>query len=173
MDGFHNRVLHVDLSQRSFEEESIDDEIYKKFLGGKGLATYLLLNNTKAGLDPLSEDNVIIFAIGPATDTTVFGSSRYGVYTKSPLTGIYAESYSGGRVAEPISRTGYDAIVIKGASKDPIYLEISNKDVKFHDASPIWGKDTYETEDIVHQKIGVKDAMDIEWVHLRHAILLA
>ncbi len=158
MEGFHNKVLHVDLTERSFREESIGDEVYMAFLGGKGLGTYLLLNNTKAGVDPLSEGNALIFAIGPATGTMVWGSSRYGVFTKSPLTGFYTESYAGGKVAESISRTGYDAVVIKGASKKPVYLEISNGDVEFHDASHIWGKDTYEAEDIIRGEVGVRDA---------------
>jgi len=158
VDGFHNAVLHINLSQRSFEEEPIDDEVYKELLGGKGLGTYLLLNNTKAGLDPLSEDNVIIFATGPVTDTKVYGSCRFGAFTKSPLTGIYSESYAGGKVAEPLSRTGYDAIIIKGASETPVYLEISNRKVKFHDASHIWGKETYESEDAIRDEVGRKDA---------------
>ena len=158
MDGFHNKVLHIEVSQRSFEEELIDDEVYREFLGGKGLGTYLLLNNTKAGLEPLSEDNVIVFTTGPSTDTKLLGSSRYGVFTKSPLTGIYCESYAGGSVAEPLSRTGYDAVIIKGASVEPIYLEISNGNVGFHNASHLWGKDTYETEDAIRREVGVKNA---------------
>ena len=157
MDGFYNKVLHINLSKRSFEEESIGDEVYREYLGGKGLGTYLLLNNTKAGVDPLSEDNALIFVIGPITDTVVWGSSRFAVFTKSPLTGLYTESYAGGVAAEPISRTGYDAIIIKGVSKNPVYLEISDTEVKFHDASHIWGKDTYETENIIGKEIGVKD----------------
>jgi len=92
MYGFYNKVLHIDLNQRSSEEKPINDEILQEYLGGKGLATHLLLNNTKAGVDPLSEGNALIFAIGPATDTATWGSSRYGVFTKSPLTGLYAES---------------------------------------------------------------------------------
>ena len=158
MDGFHNKVLHIDVSQRSFEEEPIDDKVYADCLGGKGLGTYLLLNNLRAGVEPLSEDNVIVFATGPATDTRVFGSSRYGVFTKSPLTGLYCESYAGGSVAEPLSRTGYDAVIIKGASAKPVYLEISSGNVEFHDAAHVWGKDTYETEDSVRKEVGVKDA---------------
>ena len=120
MKGFHNKVLHINLSQRSFEEQPVGDQIYTKLLGGKGLATHLLLENTKPGLAPLSEDNAIIFATGPTTDTRIFGSSRYGAFTKSPLTGFYCESYAGGTVAEPLSRTGYDAIIIKGASEKPV-----------------------------------------------------
>jgi len=158
MNGFHNVVLHVNLSQRSFEEESIDDAVYRELLGGKGLGTHLLLENTKAGVDPLSADNAIIFTAGPVTDTKVFGSSRFGAFTKSPLTGIYCESYSGGSVAEPISRTGYDAIIIKGASEKPVYLEISNRKVIFHDAAHLWGKDTFESEDAIQEEVGRKNA---------------
>jgi len=158
MDGFYNKILRINVSKKSFEQEPVSDEIYQTLLGGKGLATHLLVNNTKAGVDPLSEGNVLIFATGPVTDTAVWGSSRYGVFTKAPLTGLYAESYSGGKVAEPLSRTGYDAIMIEGASKNPVYLEISDGDVKFHNASHIWGKDTYETEDIIKQEVGIKDA---------------
>ena len=158
MDGFHNVVLHVNLSQRSFEEETIDDAVYRELLGGKGLGTYLLLKNTKAGAAPLSADNVIIFATGPVTDTRVFGSCRFGAFTKSPLTGIYCESYAGGSVAEPISRTGYDAIVIKGASEKPVYLEISTRKVIFHDAAHLWGKDTFESEDAIQGEVERKDA---------------
>ena len=158
MEAVHKRTLHIDLAQRSYSTQSIDDEIYTQLIGGKGLATHLLLSNTVAGVDPLSPGNVIIFATGPATDTRVWGSSRYGVYTKSPLTGIYCESYSGGHVAEPMSRTGYDAVVIKGASERPVYLDISDEKVEFRDASHIWGKDTYESEDIIRAETGRKEA---------------
>jgi aldehyde:ferredoxin oxidoreductase len=158
MEGFHNKVLHINLSQKSFEEENIDEKIYRKFLGGKGLATHLLLCNAKPASDPLSADNVVIFATGPATGTKVPGSSRYGAFTKSPLTGIYCESYGGGNVGEAISRTGYDAVIIKGTSAGPVWLEISSGGVKFRDASHIWGRDSYETEDAIQDAVGVKDA---------------
>ncbi|MDD5126967.1 MAG: aldehyde ferredoxin oxidoreductase family protein, partial [Dehalococcoidales bacterium] len=152
------KVLVIDLSKRSYHVQPIDDEIYTRLLGGKGLATQLLLEHTKAGVDPLSPENVLIFATGPVTDTSVWGSSRYGVYTKSPLTGIYCESYSGGHSAEPMSRTGYDAFVIKGASAQPVYLEISDGKVEFHDAVPIWGKETFESEAFIRNAVNKKEA---------------
>jgi aldehyde:ferredoxin oxidoreductase len=158
MKGVHNKVLYVDLSRRSFEEEPIGDDIYEAFLGGKGLATHLLTRNLKAGIDPLSADNILVLATGPATAAPVWGSSRYAVVTKSPLTGLYSESYAGGTVAEPLSRTGYDAIVVKGASQKPIYLEISQAEVKFRDAAHIWGKDTYQTEDAIRQEVKAGDS---------------
>jgi len=153
MKGFFNKVLHINLENQSTQIEEIPDEIYCQFMGGKGLATYLLLRDLKPGLDPLDPDNILIFATGSLTDTFVFGSSRYGVFTKSPLTGLYLESYAGGDVAEFISRTGYDAIVLHKASRKPVFLEISDREVKFHDASHIWGMDTYAAEDAIRQEL--------------------
>ena len=152
MDGFFNRVLYVDLTDKTHKKADLPDEIFMKYLGGKGLGSYLLFCNNKAKTDPLSHENHLIFATGCATGSRVHGSSRYGVFTKSPLTGIYSESYSGGKVAEYLTRTGYDAIVLHGVSKEPIYVEISDTDVKYHSASEIWGKDTYETENILKEK---------------------
>ncbi len=158
MYGFYNKVLHIDVSRRSFQEEDIGDDLLRGTLGGKGLGTHLLLRNTTAGVDPLSPGNAIIFATGPATDAKVFGSSRYGVYTKSPLTGLYCESYSGGSVAGPLGKTGYDTVILKGASEKPVYIEVSSRKVKFHDASHLWGRDTYDTEDAIRAELGIEDA---------------
>ncbi len=158
MKGFFGKVLHVDLSNQTHRSEKIDDSVFRRYLGGKGLATHLLLEENPPGVDPLSDENRLIFALGPASDTPVPGSSRYGVFTKSPLTGFYSESYSGGKTAEPMSRAGYDAIVLEGKSRDPVFLEITDKSVIFHDAGHLWGKGTYETEDAVLEAVGVKGA---------------
>lgn len=158
MRGFFGKVLHVDLSNQTHTVEAIDDAVFHRYLGGKGLATHLLLQENPAGVDPFSEKNRLIFALGPVTDTSVPGSSRFGVYTKSPLTGYYSESYSGGKTAEPMSRAGYDAIILYGKSSKPVFLEISNRAVTFHDADSLWGKGTYETEDAVLEAVGVKGA---------------
>ncbi len=109
-------------------------------------------------MDPLSADNHLIVGLGPLTDSLIYGSCRYGIFSKSPLTGFYAESYSGGRAATSISGAGYDAIVIKGMAAGPVWLEISDTGVGFHDAATLWGKDTYHTEDAVKHACGVKDA---------------
>ena len=158
MDGFFNRILRVNLNDKTFQAEEIDDQIYKKYLGGKGLGTYLLHENNPGGTDPLGPENRLIFAVGCSADTKVHGSSRYGIFTKSPLTGIYSESYSGGRTAEAMSKTGYDAVMLEGISSEPVYLEISDQGVKFHDAGHLWGKDTYATEDQVLAEAGQKGA---------------
>nr|HID58019.1 aldehyde:ferredoxin oxidoreductase [Desulfobacterales bacterium] len=161
MKGFFNRVLRINLSDQSWKPEEIDDQVYRTYLGAKGLGTYLLFVNNPAGTDPLGPENHLIFAVGCSADTKVHGSSRYGIFTKSPLTDIYSESYSGGRVAEAISRTGYDAIMLEGISTRPVYLEISDKGVRFHEATHLWGKDTYTTEDQVLNEVGQKGAQAV------------
>jgi aldehyde:ferredoxin oxidoreductase len=106
----------------------------------------------------MSPQNHIIFATGCATDQKVHGSSRYGVYTKSPQTGIYSESYSGGKVAVSLSSTGFDAVMLEDAAPTPTFLEVSPESVKFHDASSVWGKSTYEAEDHVLESVRVDGA---------------
>jgi len=156
MKGFFNRILKINLDDQSFSIQELSDQELELGLGGKGLATRLLLNENPPGVDPFSPDNNLIIAVGPVTDSRIYGSCRHGIFTKSPQTGFYAESYSGGKAAEPISRTGYDAIVIRGASKEPVFLEISDETVRFHSAADLWGMDTYTAEDEVLRKIGEK-----------------
>lgn len=100
MYGFYNRGLRINLSTGRHDVFDIDDALLACTLGGKGLATHFLLEEGCVGRDPLAPDNLIIFATGPVTGSSVWGSSRYGVFTKSPQTGFYSESYSGGHAPE-------------------------------------------------------------------------
>ena len=154
MYGFYGRFLKVDLTDRKHDIVTLPDTVLLKYLGGKGLASYLLYSMNPRGVDPLSPDNCLIFATGPITNSMIWGSSRYGVYTKSPQTGFYSESYSGGKVPEAIDSAGFDAIVVTGKSKSPAVIVIKPEGVEFHDASDIWGMETYETEDTVNRKFG-------------------
>jgi aldehyde:ferredoxin oxidoreductase len=154
MKGFFNRLLRINLSKQKTTVEPIPESILRTYLGGKGLGSYLLLKENPPRIDPFSPENRLIFTLGPLADTPFYGSSRYAVFTKSPQTGIYSESYSGGKITLSLSRTGYDAVIIEGKSSDPIFLEISDKEVTFHSASKLWGKETYEAEDAILKKVG-------------------
>jgi aldehyde:ferredoxin oxidoreductase len=154
MRGFFNQLLRIDLSKQKSTVEPIPEAILRTYLGGKGLGSYLLLKENPPHIDPFSPQNRLIFTLGPLADTPFYGSSRYAVFTKSPQTGIYSESYSGGKITLSLSRTGYDAILIEGKSEHPIFLEISDKDVTFHSASRLWGKETYEAEEAILRKVG-------------------
>lgn len=152
MHGFYNRILNIDLSEKKSRFETIGDEIYSKYLGGKGLASWILAERNPAGVDPFSKDNHLIFATGAAGGGLAWGSSRYGVFTKSPLTSLYAEAYSGGRVPEAISATGFDAVVIRGKADTLSILEVTPEGAAFHDAREYKGKDTFETEDLIRRQ---------------------
>lgn len=147
MKAFYNKILRIDVTTKEFCYEDISDEILKKTLGGKGLGTYLLRKENPHGVDPLAPENLFIIAPGPVTGTKMWSQSRFGVYTKSPLTSGYCESYCGGKLAPKIKGCGVDAIIIDGKCEGLSYLVIDENGVSFKDASMIKGKDTFETED--------------------------
>ena len=156
MHGFYNRILKIDLSNKRFSIEALDEDA-NNLLGGKGLCAHLLSSLNPPGVDPLSPENSLIFATGPSGGSTIWGSCRYGVFTKSPQTGFYSESYSGGKVPEAIDSTGFDAIVIQGRCAERTILVIHPEGVDFHEAGDIWGMETYAAEDAVMQRFGKSD----------------
>jgi aldehyde:ferredoxin oxidoreductase len=158
MKGFFNQLLRIDLTRQRFSVEPIPDSILRSYLGGKGLGTFLLLKENPPHVDPFSPQNRLIFTLGPLADTPFYGSSRFAVFTKSPQTGIYCESYSGGKITLPFSRTGYDAIIIEGKADHSIFLEVNDKNVAFHNSSNLWGKETYEAEEAILKTVGIKEA---------------
>ncbi len=152
MKGVFGKVLKINLDEKSYSEELLPDSVYESFLGGKGLASHLLLKLNPTGVDPLSPDNHLILAVGPANGFSIWGANRYGAFTKSPLTGIFSEAYSGGKAFLPLTKTGYDAVAIHGVLEQWSYLEIKNNSVSFKDADFLIGKDALETENILKEK---------------------
>ena len=143
------KILNVDLSKGSINIESTDEKIAKKYIGGKGYALYLLYQilKEKEDIDAFGEENVLIFATGPGTGVVGFPSpGRYHVMAlKSPLTGSIGSGNSGGSWGPSLKFAGFDAVVIKGASKDPVYLDIADGKAELKDASHLWGKNTFDT----------------------------
>ncbi len=152
MKGNFGRILKIDLSKKKYEIENLDSSIYEDYIGGKGIGTYLLLKENPEGVDPLSHENTLIIAIGPAIGTQIWGANRYAAFTKSPLTGFYAESYAGGKAFLNISKTGFDAIIIKGKMDNFGYLVISDSGVEFKSDNSLKGKDAFETEKILEDR---------------------
>ncbi len=132
-----DKVLEIDLSKYKFNIESRRD-LFEEWLGGVGVGVQLLKENMDPDVDPLSEDNVIVFAVGPLTSAFPMASKTVALF-KSPLTGNLGESHAGGRTAVSIANAGYGAIVIKGKSEKPIYIVVENGKVHFRDGRVIWG----------------------------------
>jgi len=154
--GFHNKILHVNLSNRQISVEQPGERFFRTYFGGWGLIAYYLLKETEPGTDPLGPGNVLIFANGPVTGTPVLGSGRNAVGAKSPLTGGFGEADAGGFWGAELKRAGWDAIVITGQAEEPVYLWIKDDQVEIHDAVHLWGKKTAEVETILKEELGSK-----------------
>ena len=147
MWGLYNRILEINISTKESRVISLSEEVLESCLGGKGLALHLLLQYNPQNIDPLSPDNRLIFANGPVSGTSIWGSCRNGVFTKAPQTGYFSESYSGGKLSVRLAATCFDAVMLHGASDTPICIEISENGATFHEADELWGLETYESED--------------------------
>lgn len=158
MKGFYGKVRIIDLRRQRCETVPVPDQVLAETLGGKGLASWLLYQHNPPGVDPMAPENCLIFATGPVTASNIWGSSRYGVFTKSPQTGFYAESYSGGKVPEAMDATGFDALLLKGRCQSPTVLAVYPDQVQFHEAEDLWGMETYATEDAVMARYARPDS---------------
>jgi len=155
MDGYTGKILEVDLDTSRLADRSTDEKTARKFLGGKGLGLKILYDDFKPDVDPLGPDNIIVFATGPATGTSFPTGGRYHVMAmKSPLTGSIGSSNAGGRWGPLLKASGYDAIVVRGASDTPVYLRVINGKAELMDAAGLWGKTTFSTIDEITAEIG-------------------
>jgi aldehyde:ferredoxin oxidoreductase len=139
------KLLQIDLSNKKISEINVEDDVVRNFLGAKGLGAYLLYTMLKSQTDPLSPDNLLMFLNGPLTGTSFPTSGRTTVVTKSPLTGLFLDSHAGGFFGPELKKTGYDGIVLKGASEKPVYLWINDGKVEIRDATHLWGLPVSET----------------------------
>jgi len=121
-NAFIGKILRVDLTQGIVVEEPIRMDWAEKYIGGAGLATRYLYDEVPKGIDPLGEENKLIFMSGPLTGTISASASRYSIVAKSPLTGIWGHANSGGSFGVALKRSGYDGIIIEGISPKPVYI---------------------------------------------------
>jgi len=145
MYGYRGRILHVDLTNRKFSIQNFDEAFARKYLGGNGFAAKILYDGLKKGADPFSPENMVVFAVGPVTDTAVPSTSRAYVATKSPLNGLFFDSTFGGRFAITQKRTGFEAIVITGKAPSPLYLVVDENGAQFRPGESLWGRLTRDT----------------------------
>jgi len=128
--------------------------MFQEFLGGRGLGAALLSREISPKTDPFSQDARIIFVTGPLTGTMAPGSSRVSVNFKSPLTGIYGFSLTGGHFGAELKYAGYDAVILQGKSRSPTALVIDHGEPVFVNADSYWTMDTIETQEAIHSDLG-------------------
>ncbi|HED24576.1 MAG TPA: aldehyde:ferredoxin oxidoreductase, partial [Firmicutes bacterium] len=143
------KILDVNLTTGKIDTVTLPGNIHKQYPGGSSLGMYFLLKETEPGIDPLSEDNILVFSVSPLTGLPISGQSRMTVTTKSPLTGGAGDSQAGGYFPAYFRANGYNALLIRGKAKNPVYLYIDKDDVRLIGARDIWGKVTGEAEDTI------------------------
>ncbi len=154
MHGYHGRILNVNLSSSQIAIETFDEMFAKQYLGGNGFAIRLLYERLAAGIDPLAPENVIVFAVGPTTDTMIPGATRCCAGTKSPLTGLFFDTTFGGMFAAVQKRSGFEAIAITGRAAEPVYLLVHEEGAEIKPAGDLWGRYTQETNHAIRDREG-------------------
>jgi aldehyde:ferredoxin oxidoreductase len=146
MHGYWGKLLRVNLSSGDVAVEDVDEAVFDSYIGAKGVGAYYFCKEMEKGVEPLSSDNIVILSTGPYQGTEIPAAGRFATITKSPLTGIFLDTYCGGWFGHSLKRCGYDLVVIEGRAESPSYISIKNQDVRIKGASKLWGKTTDETE---------------------------
>ena len=147
------KILRVNLTAGTVKSEPLNMEWAKAYLGSRGLGTKYLVEEVDATVDPLSPQNKIIWATGPLTGTMASTGGRYTVITKGPLTGAIACSNSGGYWGAEFKMAGWDMVIFEGKSAKPVYLYVFDDVAELRDASHLWGKSVWETEETLKKSL--------------------
>ncbi len=156
MNGWHGRILRVNLREQTISTETVDPRIARDYIGGRGWAIRYLYDELDPQIDPLSPENIMIMATGPLTGTPAPTGNRYMVVTKSPLTGAITVSNSGGDFPTWLKRTGYDMFIFEGKAEKPVYLWVNEDEIELRPADHIWGKEVPESEDLLLEETDSK-----------------
>ena len=149
------KVLRIDLSSGQISEEKVKREDLENYVGSDALAARILYNEVPPGVSPLGPENRLIFMTGPLTGTPVQAACLHGITAKSPATGFtVGHAHPMGRFGPMLKFSGYDGLIFQGKAEKPVYLWLNDGQAEIRDASRLWGKDTFETEDLLREELG-------------------
>jgi aldehyde:ferredoxin oxidoreductase len=154
--GHWGKGLRVNLTTGTITVETLDEAYLRRYVGGWGFIAYTLLKELEAGIDPLGPDNKLIYATGPVTGQPMAGGGRHMIGGKSPLTGGFSGSESGGYFGAELKRAGWDQIIFEGVSPKPVYLWINDDQIELRSAEALWGQETLDVEVAIRAELGDK-----------------
>jgi aldehyde:ferredoxin oxidoreductase len=152
MFGWTGKTVIIDLTDHKIKAKNSDITDLHTYIGGRGLGVKIYSDLIKPDIDPLSPENILIFTTGPLTGTAAPLSGRHVIVSKSPLTGTIFDSSSGGHFGKELKFAGIDALIIKGASDEPVYISIKDDNIEIHHANDIWGENVRKCTDILSNK---------------------
>ena len=150
----YSKIAEVDLASRKVTTRDVDEKLAYESLGGRGWAASIIFDRVSVKTKPLDPKNVLVVAAGPLSIPNFPGGSKTTFASISPQTGIYGDSNVGGFFGHRLKRSGYDALIISGASKIPVYLSIINGEITMNDAKDIWGKSSKDADRLLKEKHG-------------------
>jgi len=156
--GWMGTILRVDLSTGKITKEPLSEDLAYSFVGGRGINSKILYDETDRATNPLGPENRLIIGTGPTSGTLGLGNGRFTMTVKSPLTGILGDGSGGGHFGAEVKFAGYDHLIIQGRSDKPVYLWIKDGKVVIKDASRLWGKTTWEADEKIREELGDRDA---------------
>ena len=154
MFGWAGTVLRVDLNREKVVKQPLDKKAAADFIGGRGLNSKVLFDEIKPGIDPLGPENVYCMGSGPMSGSPFTSANRIHVSTLSPQSYILGDGSGGGYFPAFLKAAGYDQIVVTGRASKPKYLLIDDDEVELKDAADLWGRNTWETTDMLHEGHG-------------------
>jgi aldehyde:ferredoxin oxidoreductase len=155
LGGYVGKILDVDLENGTLKDLPLDEEMAKMYLGGKGLGLKLVYDEFRADMQPFDPDNLLVFATGPATGAKIPTSGRHHVVcSKSPQTGTVGSGNSGGKWGVYLKFAGYDVVIVRGISKEPVYLEIIDGKARLVKAPELWGMTVHAVTDELTERTG-------------------
>lgn len=152
--GYMGKLLRLNLTTKTYSEESISEELAKDFIGGAGFGVKYLFDEVPAGTDALGPDNKLIFTSGPLSGTSAPCASRMTVTAKSPLTGAVGMCTTGGYFPVELKFAGYDGLIVEGKSDEPVYIWINEGKVSFRSADKLWGTNTFDCQQLIKDELG-------------------
>lgn len=159
--ALNRKIAYIDLTTGEIEVKPIPLDVRRKYLGGRGLDAYLLLNHSKKGCDPLGPDNPLIVSGGILTATCASATARTHVMAKSPLTGLLGSANMGGFFAPEMAWAGFHHLVIKGKAENPSYLFIHNGEIEIRDAANVWGMTTTDTQWAIRDELNDQEVKSL------------
>ena len=154
LGGYAGKILRIDLTERDVKISRVERSLVAGYLGGRGFNSKGLYDEIPPGADAMGPNNKLFVSTGPLVGTMFPTASRFNISAKSPQTGILGDSNAGGHLAPEIKFAGYDQIVLEGKSSEPVYVFVNDDEIGFMDASHLWGKDVYETDEIIRSDLG-------------------
>ncbi|MCL2497021.1 MAG: aldehyde ferredoxin oxidoreductase family protein [Symbiobacteriaceae bacterium] len=154
MKGIHQKILRINLSDKSHRLDCRDEEFYRTWIGGRGMGAKIIYDEVPVDTDPLGPENLLYMSGGPLSGVYAPATGKTSFVCKSPATGGYGDSNVGGHIGPELKYAGYDALIFEGAAAEPTVVVIDDDKITFQSAAYLWGKGTFETEKILKDELG-------------------